>query len=586
MANRPGFLVLWLVLSLPGFAQELPDADAPFQRLVDQASRMDVTKPAQETLDFLDSLQNRLNEASPEQRAQLDLIRARAHILTTEYDTALNLLETLMGRELSPRHRLRAYELAANLALHIDRYQIGFEYLNRGMVLQEQVDDPALKSGIFGLAAYWHSQLGDEKKGLEYGQRTMELARETGDLRELCVAYEKLGQAEELNGLFEEALARYQEGLQQCEAAQDPVFVGVMNTLMGRVLFRLGRYAEAEHWMQQGIEKTAESGFEDGVTDSMTRYGELLLELGRGDEARRMLLDVLERTRDGGRPNNRADAQRLLAQMSFQSQDYQKAWEYLSAYLEAREEVFDIERARIIAFQEVEFDMHNQAQELELLREQARVSELQENSMQQQRRFQQIVITMAAFIFVLLLLLLIRTLRDRRHFRHMSAHDGLTGLLNHTHFIDAAKTGIKQASSGGEQLTLVLADVDHFKRFNDRHGHQAGDEVLRKAASRFRDVLAPYGVVGRVGGEEFAAFLSGIAIEDVARKVDEVRAALLDCRLSDVEQTVTMSFGVAQLQPSESFESLRARADAALYQAKNAGRDRMISADSAEFAET
>jgi diguanylate cyclase (GGDEF)-like protein len=576
MTSRLGSIFFCLGLTFAAWAQAPSNSDGSFQQFVDQAIRMDVTRPAEETLEFLDSLQGQLANASQEQRAQLDLIRARALILSTEYDPALSILETLMASELTPRHRLRTYELAANLALHIDRYQAGFEYLNRGMELQEQVDDPALKSGIFGLAAYWHSQLGDEKKGLEYGQRTMELARETGDVRELCVAYEKLGQAEELNGLLEQALESYQEGLRQCRAAADPVFVGVMNGLMGRVLFRLGRYEEAERWMRQGIMLTTESGFEDGVTDAMTRYGELLLELGRNDEARQLLLEVLERTRDGGRPNNRADAQRLLAQISFQARDYQQASEFLNAYLEAREEVFDIERARIIAFQEVVFDMHNQAQEIRLLREQARVSELQESAMQQQRRFQQIVIVMAAFILALLLLLLIRTLRERRHFRHMSAHDGLTGLLNHTHFIDAAKTGLKQASSNGSQLILILADIDHFKRFNDQHGHQAGDEVLRKAASRFRDVLAPYGAVGRVGGEEFAACLSEISIEDVTIKVDQVRAALLDCRLSDVEQTVTMSFGVAQLQPSESFESLRARADAALYRAKHEGRDRMI----------
>ena len=576
-----GSILLSLVLTFPSWAQEPYGSERDVQSLVDQATRMDVTRPAQETLNFLDSIQDRLDNASPQQLAQLSLIRARAYVLVTEYDAALAILENLMDRDLAPHHRLRTYELAANLALHIDRYEVGFEYLNRGMMLQEQINDPALKSGIFGLASYWHSQLGDQEKGLEYGQRTMALARETGDVRELCVAYEKLGQAEELSGQLEQALNRYQVGLQVCEDAEDPVFIGIMHALTGRVLFRLGRYAEAENWMQLGITKTAESGFEDGVTDDMTQYGELLLELGRYEEAQSLLLDVMDRTRDGGRPDNRASAQRLLAQISFQAQDYLSASEYLYGYLEERERVFDIERARIVAFQEVQFDMHNQAQEIQLLREQARVSQLQEEAMQQQRRFQQVAIAMAVFILALLLLLLMRTQQDRRHFRHMSAHDGLTGMLNHTHFIDAAKTGVKQVASTDTELTLVLADIDYFKQFNDRHGHQAGDEVLRKAARRFSEVFSDYGVVGRVGGEEFAACLNGLNIEEAAAKVDEVRAALLDCRLADIEDTITMSFGLAQLKPSDHFENLRNRADTALYQAKKEGRDRMILADSA-----
>jgi len=574
--------ILCLGLTLQAEAVNASAAEADFQLLVDQAIEMNVTQDARETLEFLSSLDHQLHRGSPHQRAQLDLIRARANMLVTEYDKAMEILDHLLASELTPDHRLRAYELAANLALIVDRYQAGFEYLNRAMEFQEQVDDPGLKSGIFGLAAYWHTQLGDEMKGLEYAQRTMELARETGDAREQCVAYEKLAQAEEMTGQLEQALRRYEAGLRACEQAGDPVFVGVMHGLKGRVLFRLGRYKEAEIWMKQGIELSAESGFDEGLTDAIIRYGELLLELERNDEAKEILLDVLDRTPEGPRVVHLAEARRLLAQISFQEQNFRRAWEYLSAYLEAREQVFDIERARIIAFQEVELDMHNQSQELRLLREQARVSELQEGAMQQQRRFQQIVIIMAAFILALLLILLIRTLRDRRHFRHMSAHDGLTRMLNHTHFIDAAKNRVAQSIPTGKKLTLILADIDHFKQFNDRHGHQAGDDVLRKAASRFRQILSPYGVVGRVGGEEFAACLEGLDIEQAATKVAAVRAALLDCRLDDIPETVTMSFGLAQLRPTDQFDSLRARADAALYQAKNEGRDRVIQADTSE----
>ncbi|MEN1728526.1 MAG: tetratricopeptide repeat protein, partial [Pseudomonadota bacterium] len=292
---RPlGSLLLCIGLALPVWAQQPSDTESQIQQVVDQAARMDVTQPARETLDFLDSIENQLEGASPSQLAQLSLIRARGHILVTEYDTALEILENLMAGTLPPRLRLRTYELAANLSLHIDRYEAGFEYLNRGMELQEQVDDPALKSGIFGLAAYWHSQLGDETKGLEYGQRTMELALETGDIRELCVAYEKLGQAEELNGLYEQALTHYEEGLQACQEAEDPVFVGVMHALKGRVLFEVGRPEEAETWIRRGIALAAESGFEDGMTDAMTNYGELLLELGRDREASSVLLEVLD----------------------------------------------------------------------------------------------------------------------------------------------------------------------------------------------------------------------------------------------------------------------------------------------------
>lgn len=100
-------MLLCLGLILQAWAQELSDSERQFQPLVDQATRMDVTRPAQETLDFLDSIQDRLDNASPQQLAQLSLIRARAHILVANFDTALEILEDLMARDLTPHHRLR-----------------------------------------------------------------------------------------------------------------------------------------------------------------------------------------------------------------------------------------------------------------------------------------------------------------------------------------------------------------------------------------------------------------------------------------------------------------------------------------------
>ena len=562
------------------WAQSEPLADNDLQALVDEAVRMNISAPPRETLDYLDSIQDQMEAASSRQLAQLSLIKARSHALMADNDLALDILEGLLAEELAPEQRLRALSLAANLAMHVDNYVKGFDYLNQGLVLQESVDDPGLKSDIFGLATYWHFQLGDPGKGLEFGFRTLELAKESGDIRELCVALEKLGQAKEMNGLYEQALEKYQAGLEACEKAEDPVFIAAMHALIGRLLLRMENLEEAEPWLKQGIEMSATSGFKDGATDTMTTYGELLLEQERYDEAYALLRQVLERTQSGGRPINYSDAHYMLARIKHNEEDYRAAWEHLYEHLQARESNFDVERARLIAFHEVQFDLRSREQEIELLREQARVSRLEEAARMQERRLEQVATIMGAFILVLLVLFLIRAIRQRHYFRHLSAHDGLTGLLNHSHFIETAKSQVEECARQGQDLTLLLADIDYFKLFNDRHGHQAGDAVLRKAAQCFDKALSRHGVVGRIGGEEFAACLPAMDMTSATALVEQIRETLRSCRLSDIDETVTMSFGIAQLQPSEAFDSLRARADSALYQAKHAGRDRTVMADS------
>ncbi len=578
MLTRIGALLLALSMIAPALAQG-PIGSDEIDRLLAQATLMNATRPASEVLAFIDSIEDQMASATPRQQAALELIRARGFVLQAQHDQAFEILDQLLGGRLDSDQRLRALKLAANLALALDEFAAGFEYLYEALVLQEEVDDPGLKSGVFGQAAYWHSQLGDQAKGLEYAGRTLQLARDSGDLREVCVAMEKLGQAEEMAGLTAAAIQTYQAGLQACENAGDPVFVGVMHALTGRLLMRSGGADEAETWMQQALDKLIEAGFEDGVTDTLTNYAELKFGQRRFDEAEVLLHQVLARTSNGERPKNRAEVYRMLAEIHRQRGDYRVAWENLDHHLRTRERVLDAERLRLIAFQEVQFDVRTREQELSLLREQARVAALQEQASTQRRMLRQLVYALGVSLLLLLLLIVLRGIRERRQLRHLSAHDGLTRLLNYTHFFAACVAPLQEAHLQRSPLTLVLADVDRFKRFNDRHGHQAGDGALREAARCFREALASHGPVGRIGGEEFAACLPGITSKQVVELIEPLRGALQACDFGEIEERISMSFGIAVALPGEDIDSLRARSDAALYEAKRKGRDCIVVAE-------
>ncbi len=569
---------------LPGILMILPMtlgasasfAAGPIDQLVDKATEINTTSPAGEVLEFLDSIESQLAGANLRQRAAVELIRARALALLARFNESFAILDQLLSEPLEADQRLRVVKLAANIALNWYDFEAGFEYLYEALLLQEEVDDPSLRSGVFGQAAYWHAQLGDQAKGLDYAERTLHLARDSGDIREVCVALEKLGQAEEMAGYRDAAMVTYQAGLQACEQAGDPVFFGVMHALVGRLLLRSGQYVEAEPWIQQAIDRLTEAGFEDGVTDTLTNLAELRFAQQRFDEAETLLERVLARTTSGERPQNRADAHRMLASILQQRGQYRQAWEQLSLHVEARERILDLERVRLITFQEVQFDVRHREQELNLLREQARVAALQEEARKQRRLQRQLAYALAATLLVVMLLILLRSLRERRQLRHLSAHDGLTGLLNHTHFFAACLPLLRAAELQRSPLTLILADIDHFKRFNDRHGHLAGDHALREAARCFRAVLAEHGPVGRIGGEEFAACLPAISAEQALALIDDLRNALKRCDLGGIEDSISMSFGMAQALPGESIDSLRGRADAVLYEAKRRGRDCLV----------
>ncbi|WP_194722051.1 GGDEF domain-containing protein [Noviherbaspirillum malthae] len=161
--------------------------------------------------------------------------------------------------------------------------------------------------------------------------------------------------------------------------------------------------------------------------------------------------------------------------------------------------------------------------------------------------------------------------------------DFLTGAWSRRAFFAFAEKEMARLHRTGDALSLLVLDVDHFKSINDKYGHAAGDRVLMDLTLRAESVIRNIDYLGRLGGEEFAVLLTDTSLDE-ANAVAERLRAVLDATVSDPDKiadtlTYAVSIGVAQLHPGESFSHLLQRADAALYKAKQAGRNRVISAE-------
>lgn len=165
--------------------------------------------------------------------------------------------------------------------------------------------------------------------------------------------------------------------------------------------------------------------------------------------------------------------------------------------------------------------------------------------------------------------------RARDALRHDALTDPLTGLPNRRHFLRLARATLGRAKREGRKVSLIMLDLDHFKRINDTHGHQAGDVVLREAAQALRKVLRAGDAVGRLGGEEFGVLLSGVDGRQALDMAGRLRRAVAAIRPAGLR--VTASLGVAD--GGYDLDSLLAKADKYLYAAKGAGRNRIMDRD-------
>jgi len=164
-----------------------------------------------------------------------------------------------------------------------------------------------------------------------------------------------------------------------------------------------------------------------------------------------------------------------------------------------------------------------------------------------------------------------------------SVRDGLTGLYNRHYFDDRLEAEFAFASRHGAPLTLLMLDVDFFKKVNDTHGHLAGDTVLRTIGAALLTLTRKEDVTARYGGEEFALLLRGVPADHAVLGAERLRRSIeaLPVAWRSVRLNVTVSVGVATMQPGRSYPSpveLVAAADSALYAAKRDGRNRVACA--------
>jgi diguanylate cyclase len=159
--------------------------------------------------------------------------------------------------------------------------------------------------------------------------------------------------------------------------------------------------------------------------------------------------------------------------------------------------------------------------------------------------------------------------------------DALTGLANRRSLDAFLRTAQITAMEAGTPLSILLIDIDHFKKFNDGYGHQVGDQVIRLVAKVLQESVRDCDLAARYGGEELMAILPGAALDACFEAAERIRRRIAEARLTrrttgEEISSVTVSIGVAQFRMAESAGGMIERCDRALYQAKRAGRNRTV----------
>lgn len=373
--------------------------------------------------------------------------------------------------------------------------------------------------------------------------------------------------------------AELYQAIDICRAAGQPVYVNTLRLVMATIYQRENQPAKVIALLDQIAPELKANRFYAHMESAEELRAEALLMLGRLAEAKTAALAVLSMSDPGEISETLRDAYEVLYKIEKKRGNASAALSYFEHYAAQDKGYLDDVSARALAYQTVQQHLLTGKLETERLSKQNAMLRLQ------QTLDAKAVETGRLYILMLLLLVasiaswLYRLKRSQLRFKRLSHHDGLTGIFNHQHFISEAARLLQALKKKAENACLISIDLDYFKQVNDTHGHAMGDAVLKQAVAICQRELRPTDLFGRLGGEEFGILLAGCSRHQGLEIANRIRVAIDATPMGhdDCVITISASVGLASTEVSgHDLQRLCKEADAALYRAKGAGRNRVV----------
>jgi diguanylate cyclase (GGDEF)-like protein len=577
----PGGIGLALLLAAQAVAVFTQPA-AAFQpgeaaALLQKADRIKTADPAGFAT-LLDSLQAQSKDLSAAQQEFVRYLRGWKSAYDGQSETALARFGATLRETHDDTLKFRANASIIHILLMTSRYEEAFTHLTQLLVLFPKNTDPAAREQGLVVAAQLYNEVGQYDLAIRYSQKLID---ENWLGRGVCKGSDQKLRAEVASGKIRSVGPKFAAAMEACTQLNELAYANYIRTYEAKVYIANNQVDEAIRLLTEHYPTALRSGYRLLISHFESLLAEAYQKKGNFAAARQFAT----RTIASAVPNELAEplvvAYRLLYEQARQAGDFKSALEYHEKYAAADKGYLDVTTARQLAYERVAHESVASKLQIEALNK--------ENDVLQLERALGAKAVENSRLYIMLLLMIVgfvgfwayRTKRLQLHFMSLSQVDGLTGIANRPHFLQQAHDALESARKAQHPLCIILCDLDHFKSINDKHGHAAGDQVLRQAVAECQVHMRSSDLFGRFGGEEFSFLMAGCELEHAQLRAEQLRRVIAGIAADGaMSSTVSASFGIASTAASGyDLRQLLAHADWALYAAKRAGRNRVVAYD-------
>jgi diguanylate cyclase (GGDEF)-like protein len=381
---------------------------------------------------------------------------------------------------------------------------------------------------------------------------------------------------------YPQAIDEFDDARKLSSLLNDTQGVAFADVRVCEARIELGQLIKARAACENALFTFIATRFSDEVKETEALLARIDLAEGHPEKALATLNEVLDHSGTDVLPMRVASLYQWRARTNAALHNYRDAYNDLAEYNRRYVSTNDAERTKQAVALRARFETDREIERNALLKRELDVSHEQSQRQAQQLRWNAIAAVSGILVIALLIYFLVTNLRFRQQLVRLASQDGLTGLPNRRRTAELATDALAEATEGEKPLTVAIIDMDHFKFINDRCGHATGDYVLREFARLGRETVRTNDVLGRWGGEEFLLIMPGATPDVAMATLERLRTLVFGINLppSGAGIRVSLSAGLAMREKQvRSLDELIARADAALYTAKNDGRDLVRIAD-------
>ncbi|MDX2128403.1 MAG: diguanylate cyclase [Chloroherpetonaceae bacterium] len=506
--------------------------------------------------------------------ALASFLESACYYLIGNYNSALSrLLELVPHFESLQDNYYKSHVLnwIGNCYFRLGDYAFALDYFTKSIKLkEEQKDRLGLAYSINDIGSV-HQALGDYHKALEFYFQSLKIKQELGHEKSKAFTLNLIGTAYQKLGEDEKAIDYYLRSFEILQSVNDQRGMGITLSNLGELYQIGGDVEKAEQCYSQSLvyARLVRNRFNEAAT--LIRYGRLLLSKKSIDEAFSEIHLGMSIAVEMKAKEWIAEAHLALSQCYEFENNIASALMHFKQYHKVNEEIFSRESDRKMKTHFVQLETERSQKEAEIYRLK-NIELVQANAMLQEtmRRLKDSDQQKT---------LLLKQVREQSEaLEKQSKEDSLTSLYNRRYLDKYLSIEFERAKRYDRPLSVAMADIDYFKKVNDRFSHQVGDRVLREVAQIFKKNSRISDVVARYGGEEFVLVMPETIKENAYIVCEKIRQSVetYDWKSIHPNLTLTISIGIAQSDDIDNYEKLIGKADENLYVAKDKGRNLVV----------